>query len=329
MSVKKNLIMSFILLLLIIPLIFLKIFYLRDNYFYDIFLGNYIFFIHYLVMILFILYFMDRFIEEVPKKMTIIIIILSFIVLGIVGRRNFENSKIIKKEIILNKKAHTDKLRIVFISDFHLSTTSKKSMFKKSFEKINPLKPDIVLIGGDILDYNHAQVKENYEELVKSLNVKYGIYGVLGNHEYYGGAIENEKYIESLGIDVLKDKRIKVLGVNIIGRDDSHNKSRKSLKDLVKGISKKEPIIVVDHNPKYIDETKSIHGDLHLSGHTHNGQFFPYNLIVNYIFENGHGYRKFENLHTVVTAGLGTWQIPYRIGTNGEINVIDIKFKTD
>lgn len=323
----KGLLISFILLIMTVPLLFLKFIYFRENYIYNIFLGNYIFFSNYLLLITFVLFIINLSFIKIDKTKYIILTFIFLIIFGIVGNNNFKNSKIIETNISINKKSKMDKLKIIFISDLHLSSISNKEMFRKSFDKINRLNGDIIILGGDILDYSYKEVKEDYSDIFNNLKSKYGVYGVLGNHEYYGGVKGNENYIKSLGIKVLKDTIFSIEDIYIIGRDDYHNKLRRDLDSLFKNLPEKSPKIVIDHNPKSIEETIKVKGDLQLSGHTHKGQFFPYNLIVDYMYKNGYGYKKFDNLHTIVTAGLGSWQVPYRIGSTSEINIININFK--
>lgn len=322
----KSFFISLALLVLIIPILFTKFSSGRILYPIEIVVGNYIFFIHYLVIIMFILLIINSFIFTIPRGTSTLIVVLSLLILGVLGYRNFTNTRVVKTEISIDKKSSLDSLRVVFISDLHLTITSNKIMFQKAFDKINALDPDIILIGGDIIDYSHKVIRDDYSQIFKSLKSKYGIYSVLGNHEYYGGIDGNEGYIRSLGINVLRDDVFSIEDIHIIGRDDSHNKDRLPLRNITSDISADETLIIVDHNPQSIDESIDAKGDLQLSGHTHRGQFFPYNLVVDRMYRNGYGYKKIEGLNTIVTAGLGSWLIPYRIGSTSEINLIDITF---
>jgi len=321
----KGFLISLVLLILTIPMLFAKFSMGKTIYLVEFFAGNYIFFIHYLVIIMSVLLIINIFVT-VPKNIATFVVGVSLFIIGIFGYNNFKNPKVIKNEISVNKKSQFDKLRVVFISDLHLTITSNKKMFQEAFEKINSLNPDIVLIGGDIIDYSYKSIKDDYRDLFKSLNTKYGVYSILGNHEYYGGVSGNEDYIKSLGINVLRDNILTIEDIHIVGRDDRHNEKRKSLKEIIKDTSTNEAIIVLDHTPHSIDETLEAKGDLQLSGHTHKGQFFPYNLVVDKMYKNGYGHKKIKELDTVVTAGLGSWLIPYRIGSTSEINLIDITF---
>ncbi|MGL5965461.1 MAG: hypothetical protein ACRCZ2_13855 [Fusobacteriaceae bacterium] len=93
----------------------------------------------------------------------------------------------------------------------------------------------------------------------------------------------------------------------------------------MKTVDSKKPIIIIDHNPKSLDELKNEKVDLYLSGHTHKGQLFPFNLIVNYMYKNSGGYKTINNVETFVSSGLGTWMIPYRIGSQSEILIFNLK----
>jgi predicted MPP superfamily phosphohydrolase len=111
----------------------------------------------------------------------------------------------------------------------------------------------------------------------------------------------------------------------LIGRDDITNKNRKPLKSLVEGFNPEMPRIVLDHQPHNLSESYDNHVDLHISGHTHNGQIFPFNRIVAKIYELGYGYKKTGNTHYYVSSGLGLWGAPLRIGTRSEIVSIILK----
>ena len=84
--------------------------------------------------------------------------------------------------------------------------------------------------------------------------------------------------------------------------------------------------IVVDHNPHSIKESEENKIDLQLSGHTHNGQLFPFNYLVNKLYANSKGHKKFGSTHTFVSTGLGTWMIPYRIASKSELIILKLKF---
>ena len=100
------------------------------------------------------------------------------------------------------------------------------------------------------------------------------------------------------------------------------NGSKIKVNDLDKNL----PIILLDHQPYHLYEAQNNGIDFQISGHTHNGQFFPGNLVVKNMYEMGHGYLKKGSTHIYVSAGLGIWGPQYRIGTQSEIVVVNLKY---
>jgi len=195
---------------------------------------------------------------------------------------------------------------------------------------INDLKPDIILIAGDLMDNSVRLLNaEHLEDEINRMQAPLGVYACLGNHDYRSeGGIEDY-------LDFLKRTKINLLIDNVayidnsfwvIGRNDRTVKSRMSLKNLVAETNKSEPVFLLDHQPYHLEVAEAAGIDFQLSGHTHNGQLFPGNLIVNKIYEVGHGYKQKGNLHVYVSSGLGIWGPLFRIRTESEIAVFDIKF---
>ncbi len=338
----KLLISSIILLLCIYPLAKVRKNIIVENELYGIFLGNYIFFAHYLLMTCIILCVIHYFVLPLQKKFLCIIIPLVLISIGSIGYYNYRNPSVTHTEVTLNKKSSLPDIKIAFIADLHLTTTSNQNLFIDMVNEINSQKPDIIIFGGDVLQNSHTKVKDDYSKVFSKLKSTYGTYTILGNHEYYGNDIEeNIKYLKDIGINVLRDEVLKIDGINFIARDDIRRDymagERKSLKTLYdeNSISQQEAIIVVDHNPKSIPESLSNKADIQLSAHTHAGQFFPYNLILKTQYANAYGYKKIDDLHTIVTSGVGVgfwkivgpWQMPYRLGTRSEISIVEIHFR--
>jgi predicted MPP superfamily phosphohydrolase len=104
------------------------------------------------------------------------------------------------------------------------------------------------------------------------------------------------------------------------------NHQRKSLKELVKNADSALPLLLLDNEPYHLEEAEENGIDLQFSGHTHQGQLFPMNLIVNRMYEVAHGYKQKGNTHYFVSSGLGLWGPPFRIGTQSEIIVFNIEF---
>lgn len=120
-------------------------------------------------------------------------------------------------------------------------------------------------------------------------------------------------------------------GIQLIGRNDRSasrmNGGLKSLDQLLSGIDNSKPVIVMNHQPFNLDEVAKANVDLHLSGHTHNGQLWPFNYITEAIFELSWGLMKKGNTNFYVSSGYGTWGPSVRIGNRPEVVVFNLKFE--
>jgi predicted MPP superfamily phosphohydrolase len=126
---------------------------------------------------------------------------------------------------------------------------------------------------------------------------------------------------------VLSDTVVVIAGsFNLAGRNDSHMRTRKEIGMLLESTADSLPVILIDHRPTEIDKVSKTSVDVQLSGHTHNGQLFPINLITRKVYELSWGYRKIGNTHFFVTSGIRLWGPPVRTTGKSEIMVIDINF---
>lgn len=136
-------------------------------------------------------------------------------------------------------------------------------------------------------------VDEGMNEVMKQLNATYGVYGVLGNHEYYGGKIP--EFIEEMkesNVQILMDETILVGNrFYLTGQEDVTNHERKAIQEL-KPENVEMPWIVMNHTPNDLHEPQDAGVDLHMSGHTHLGQLWPNNFITDRIFELDYGHMK-------------------------------------
>lgn len=218
-------------------------------------------------------------------------------------------------------------LKIVAISDLHIGYGIGAKELNSWIELINKENPDIVLIAGDLIDNNVRPLRyDSIDKIIPKINSKYGTYMVLGNHEYLSGISESIKFIEDAGIKLLKDKSVCIdSAFYLVGRDDKTNENRKSLEELVSPLDKTKPIILLDHQPYNLNEAMQNGIDLQLSGHTHRGQVWPISMITDWIYEDSYGYLKKGNTNFYVSSGIGIWGGKFRIGTQSEYVVIEMK----
>jgi predicted MPP superfamily phosphohydrolase len=224
-------------------------------------------------------------------------------------------------------------LNIVMVSDIHLGTMISRSRIDTIVSKINALNPDIVLLPGDIIDEDPAPViKKNLGEAIKNIRSRFGTYAVTGNHEFIGGVEEACAYLTAHGVTMLRDRSIKIGdSFFIVGREDRSvgrtGHKRKGLDELMIAVDTKLPVILMDHQPFGLEEAVHQGIDLQLSGHTHYGQLWPLNYIVNSIYEISWGYKRIGKTHFYISSGVGTWGPPMRIGNHPEIVHIQLNFQ--
>ena len=247
----------------------------------------------------------------------------------IYGYINYKHPKKQVINILINKPiADADKLKIVAVSDWHLGFGTSKSSLKKNVDRINAEKPDIILIGGDLIDNSVIPViSQEMEKELNRLDAPMGIYMAPGNHEYISEMNNCEDFLRKTKIQLLKDSTITLpCGLQIIGRDDYSNGKRLTSNDWERLTDSSKPIIIIDHQPHNLNEAQQIGADLQFSGHTHNGQIFPLNILTKYIFDISYGYEKRGQTHFYVSSGLTLWGPPFRIGTNSELVIFELSF---
>lgn len=226
------------------------------------------------------------------------------------------------------------RLRVAAVSDIHLGSIIRKRSMNKLSEILEQQKPDVIFLLGDIIDGEMGPVLRG--DLLQYLKVPVtndGLYAITGNHEFIGGAKKTIPYIESKGIRVLKDELVLLPGgIQVAGRTDRdskrfYSKERKPLEELLETTDRRYPVIVLDHQPVNIDEAVRNNVDLQLSGHTHNGQFWPLNYFTRAIYEVSYGYKKIGNTQIIVSSGFGIWGPRIRSASRSEILVINISFE--
>ena len=239
-----------------------------------------------------------------------------------------------KYDITINKPAGEIKtLRIAAVSDIHLGSIIRKRSMKKLSVMLKDLKPDIVLLLGDIIDGEIGPVLR--DDLLQYFSQPVSsdkLFAITGNHEFIGGANRTIPYIESRGIRILKDEMVTLPGgIQLIGRLDRDSRrfmgiERQSLDELMKKADTSRAVILLDHQPFHLDESVKKGVDLQLSGHTHNGQMWPLNYVTAWIYELSYGYLKKGKTQFIVSSGYGLWGPRVRSGSRSEVLLININF---
>lgn len=250
------------------------------------------------------------------------------------GFLNARNPVVRTLEIHIPKKAgDMQDVRAVMLSDIHLGTLIGNGFLERITRSVNDLNPDIILLPGDILDEDLEPVlRQNIGQTLRQLHAPLGVYAVMGNHEHIGGAANAYEYLSTHGITILRDSVIKVNdGFYLVGREDRDKprfsgRERASLESLMEQTDMDYPVILMDHQPFYLEKAAKLGVDLQLSGHTHHGQLWPLNLITRAMYTISQGYGRIGDMHVYVSNGIGTWGPPVRIGNRPEIVLLEISF---
>ncbi|MFL6245104.1 MAG: metallophosphoesterase [Thermoanaerobaculia bacterium] len=229
-----------------------------------------------------------------------------------------------------NLPSELDGYRIVQWSDVHVGPTIRRRFVQSLVERTNALDADAIAITGDFVDGPLADLRDEVEPL-RELRARDGIFYVTGNHEYYWRAGEWCDALQSLGLDFLKNehrvvtrngKQIVFAGVtDPVGRDSHKQDPVRALSGAPSTAVK----VLLSHRPQTADAADRLGVDLQLSGHTHGGQFFPFNLVIRKFQPIVAGLHRVGRLWLYVNRGTGYWGPPSRLAVGGEITVIELR----
>jgi len=271
-----------------------------------------------------------------PKKKFIAFGVVIGLLTMIITLGEMNANDIIVKDVhieIPTKNAPYPEFKVMFFSDLHLSPLNDERQLRYLIRLNKKIIPDMILMGGDIVDDVERNLyRNNVGLLMKKLFAPKGVYTVMGNHEYIVGIEKSVNFLRGSGIQVLRDTVLVIDDfLQFMGRDDftSHRSAgnkRKELSELIKKTTPSKPVILIDHQPYNLNDVTRYKVDLQLSGHTHNGQMFPGNLITELIYEVSYGLKKIGNTRFYVSSGVGTWGPPVRIGSRSEVVLVNLKF---
>jgi predicted MPP superfamily phosphohydrolase len=225
-----------------------------------------------------------------------------------------------------------DGFRIVQITDIHVNPTFRRAAVEDIVDVVNSLDADIVVLTGDLVDGSVAQLGFDVAPL-KRINSVSGNFFVTGNHEYYSGVMEWIEEVKRLGFSVLLNEhlvirrgqaRMLLAGVTDYRGGNFLTSHRSDPKKALNGAPPADVKILLAHQPKNIFDAAKAGYDLQISGHTHGGQFFPWNLFVGFSQPYVSGLHKHENTQIYVSRGTGYWGPPLRVGSPSEITLIEL-----
>jgi len=221
-------------------------------------------------------------------------------------------------------------LRIVQFTDMHIGPMVKREYVENIVTQINQLRPDIIVMTGDLVDGSVSHLKDDVAPLAK-LTARHGKYFITGNHEYYSGVEDWIAEVERLGFTVLLNEhrliehegaRLLLAGVTDYRAFQHKPSHATSPAQAIAGAAESNVKILLAHQPKSIFEASKAGFDLQISGHTHGGQYYPFNFIAKLANPYIQGLHKHENKTWIyVSPGTGYWGPPIRLGTEPEITM--------
>ena len=255
----------------------------------------------------------------------LLIVPLGIDVFGIFNFNNIQTTEY--KVVVPRKSARIDHLKIAFVADFHLKERTDIHFVERFADKIAQIQPDLMLFGGDIVEgIGEGKKLDRIAKMFREIKTKYGVFAVLGNHEAYG-VQRKGGFFDRAGMTVLSDSVVSIdHAFSLAGRLDNKYE-REPIGVLMKSASDSLPAILMDHRPTDIVLNSKTAVDIQFSGHTHNGQLFPLNLILKNFYPLSWGYRKVLNTNVFVTSGIMLWGPPVRTVGKSEIVVVEVEFK--
>jgi predicted MPP superfamily phosphohydrolase len=222
-----------------------------------------------------------------------------------------------------------DGLVLVEISDMHLGTLIGQSWMARQIERVNALKPDLVVMDGDLVDGNVARV-EPFLPVLKRLHAPLGVWAVTGNHEFYAGVEKCVRLFEEAGYTVLRDRWAQAApGLVLAGVDDLTARRQFGLDGhpVEKALAGRPAgaTILLSHTPWEAGTAAAAGAGLMLSGHTHDGQIWPFGYLVRLSYPLLGGRYEVGGMPVIVCRGTGTWGPRMRLWLPSEIVRIKLR----
>ncbi|MEO5692872.1 MAG: metallophosphoesterase [Usitatibacter sp.] len=219
---------------------------------------------------------------------------------------------------------------IAQISDIHVGPTIRRAFVEKMVDRVNTLGADMVAITGDLVDGSVQELGSHTEPLSR-LTSRHGTYFVTGNHEYYSGAGAWVRELRRLGAHVLLNEHVMlnhdgasvaVAGVTDFSAHHFDPSHRSDARSALAGVPQGAVKLLLAHQPRSAVAAEQAGADLQLSGHTHGGQFWPWNHFVRLQQPFTAGLKRLGTMWIYISSGTGYWGPPMRFGIPSEITCI-------
>lgn len=220
-----------------------------------------------------------------------------------------------------------DGLTIVQLTDIHVGPFIRRRYMDALVQQANALRPDLFAITGDLVDGDVPTLGGAVSAL-SGLKSRYGSFFVTGNHDYYSGDDEWTAFLQSLDIQVLRNRHVRIgdagASLDLVGVDDWTGGRRRNKPgyDLDRALAGRDPdraAVLLAHQPANFTVAAERGMDLQISGHTHGGQLVPMTFFIGLAWEHAAGLYPHGDSHIYVSRGCGFWGPPMRIGSPPEI----------
>lgn len=267
-----------------------------------------------------------------------IIPVIFSVSLMVYGHFNIMNIQPTHYDISTDKSIRAEGYRVGLMADLHFGSSIDLKELERICTEISNADLDVMILCGDIVDESTS-----YDEmtavfkLLGNIKSTFGTYFVYGNHDCQTyvpkPAFTKDQLAEAItknNITILEDHLININDDLVLaGRNDasfSNSSTRTNIKSLLSNVDRDDYILVLDHQPTEYKQNASAGTDLLLSGHTHAGQFWPLNYVLEIIpFNDGvYGLEKINNMNTIITSGISGWAFPYKTSSPAEYVIIDI-----
>jgi len=220
--------------------------------------------------------------------------------------------------------------RIAQISDIHVGPTIKRAFLQRIVAQVNALDAHFIAITGDLVDGSVRELAQ-HTEVLRELRATYGTFFVTGNHEYYSGADAWVAELRRLGITVLQNEHVVLshegaslvlAGVTDYSAQHFDQRQRSDPRAALSGAPASAANILLAHQPRSAPAAEAAGFQLQLSGHTHGGQFFPWNFFVRLQQPYTAGLHQLKQLWIYTSRGTGYWGPPKRLGAPAEVTLL-------
>ena len=270
---------------------------------------------------------------------------------SLAGIVSADHIRVTEYELYVDKEAPgMEELKIVLVADLHLGYSIGIRHMEQMVSLINEEDADIVVMAGDIFDneYEALEDPETLAAILGGIRSRYGVYACYGNHDIrekvlagftFSGEQEKasdprmDEVLEKAGIRLLREEGVLIqdafylYGRPDYGRPGRGIRVRKTPEEITREMDLSKPVIVMDHQPRELQELADAGVDIDLCGHTHDGQTFPGNLTARLFWENTCGYLQKGAMHNIVTSGVGVFGPDMRLGTRSEICAVTVRFR--